>query len=168
MNVQVNRLDRVEQCAWCHWKHNPFLCKKFPQHYLNQMGVTVSECAPGTDECCLMLIIWADIDLIVAIKSINERKYFASSTIINNMVDKGSRIVAFWTRNIDILIIDTQSDGPLFFHNRKDVGNPLSKRNRVNETNTQKKFNFCFNGTNLLRMNMTNVLTYRFQHQGTF
>ena len=87
---------------------------------------SIRKCAPRTDECCLTLVLWVDISLIVARKSIHEEKYFTSSTIDNILVDKGSRIFVFWTSNIDILIIDAHSDGSLFFHNMNNFGNPLN------------------------------------------
>ena len=68
----------------------------------------------------------ADIDLIVAGKSIHERKDFTSSIIVNNLVNKWSRIVVFWTSMIDILIIDTHSNDSLLFHDMNDIGNPFS------------------------------------------
>ena len=126
VNALVNHLDMVEQCAWCRWKHNPFLFENFPHHYLNQTEVSDMRMCPR-DRWMLSYVgnlgrYWFDI----VGKSIHERKHFTSSTIVNNLVDKGSRIVVFWTSKIYIPIIDANSDGSLFFHNRNDVGNPLS------------------------------------------
>ena len=46
VNVLVNHIDMVEQCYWCHWKHNPLLSKKCPQRSLNQTEVSYNKMCP--------------------------------------------------------------------------------------------------------------------------
>ena len=126
VNAMVNHLDMVEKCAWCHWKHNPFLSEKFPQRSLNQTKVSYMRIFPK-DRWMLSYVdhlgrYWFDCSQ----KIYPWMRYFTFRTIVNNMVDKGSRIVFFWTRKIHIPIIDTHSYCPLSLHNRNNVGNPIS------------------------------------------
>ena len=112
-------LDVIESIIHCS-------LKSFPDVFKTKWEFPISDCTLGIDEFFLIFVLWADVDLIVARKSIHEQKYFASNTIVDNMVNKGSKIVLFWIRNINIPIIDTHSDGSLFFHDKNNVGNPLS------------------------------------------
>ena len=46
VNAWVNHLKMVEQCVWCHQKHNTFLSKYFPQCSLNQTIVSYMRMCP--------------------------------------------------------------------------------------------------------------------------
>lgn len=130
--------------------------KCFPCIIQTKREFLVSECDPWINKSSFRLVLWVDIDLIIAEKTIHEREYFTYGTCINNLVDKWSRIIVFLTSLINIPIIDAHLYCPLFLHDRNNIGNQINKRNRVNETILQKFFDFYF------KMNRTEVLSHWF------
>ena len=85
----------------------------------------ISEGSPWTNECHFVLALGQYVDLIVTGETIHEREYFATGAIIDNLIDKGSWIVVFGTRFVQIPIVDTHPDGSLFLCNGHDVRDPF-------------------------------------------
>jgi hypothetical protein len=50
-----------------------------------------------------------------------------------SMVDEGCRVVVLWTSLIEIPIVNTDMDGPLFFGNQNKVGDPLCQRDGIDK-----------------------------------
>ena len=83
--------------------------------------LAIGEGAPWEDKCSFVLVFQSDFDLIITKEVIHKQEDFTTGTIVDNMVDKGSMIIIFWTRFVQILIIDTYTDSTLFFGNRHNV-----------------------------------------------
>ena len=92
--------------------------------------------------------------------STNEKK-FTSSAIIDNLVNKGCRVVVLRTSLVKNPIINTNPDGPLFLCNRNKIGNPFSQWDWINETSIQQFLYFCLDSRNFLWMNRSKSLSYR-------
>ena len=71
--------------------------------------------------------------MVVSRKSIHEREDHASRTIINDLIDKGCRVVVLGTSFVKIAIIYVDTDGPLFLGNRNEVRNPFHQRDKVDK-----------------------------------
>jgi hypothetical protein len=71
--------------------------------------------------------------LIIPGKSIHKGKDFTSGAFINYLVDEGCRVVFLWTSLIEIPIVNTDTDGPLFFGNRNKVGDPFYQRDGIDK-----------------------------------
>ena len=108
-----------------------------------------------------MLISWEDFNLIISRETIHEQKNFKSGAIIDNLVNKGCRVVVLRTCLIKIPIIDTNPDGPLFLCNGNRIGNPFSQRDWINETIVQQFLYFCVDSRNFLWINRSEVLSHR-------
>ena len=48
-----------------------------------------------------------------------------AAAIVDNLIDKGSWVVVFWTCFVQIPIVDTHPNGSLFFRNGHYDGNPF-------------------------------------------
>ena len=86
----------------------------------------MSEGSPRTNECRFVLVVGQYVDLVVTGETVHKREDFTTGTIIDNLIDEGSWIVVLWTCFVQIPIIDTHSNGSLFFRNGYDVGYPFS------------------------------------------
>jgi hypothetical protein len=49
------------------------------------------------------------------------------------LVDEGHRVVVLGTSFVEISIVNTNTDGPLFFGNKNKVGDPFCQRDRVDK-----------------------------------
>ena len=81
-----------------------------------------------------MLVIWEDVDFIIAREAVHKREDFAASTIIDDLIDEWCGIIVLGTSAIDISIINTNSDSALFFGNRYYIGDPICQGDRVDKT----------------------------------
>jgi hypothetical protein len=75
--------------------------------------------------------------MVISIKSIHKREDGASDEIIDNLVDKGCRVIVLGTIPFKFLIIDTNMNGPLFLGDWDNVGNPFSQSDGINKTRFQ-------------------------------
>jgi hypothetical protein len=96
--------------------------------------LAICECTPRTNECHFVLVFGFDLDLIVSRKIIHERKGFATSTFINDLVDELCWKIIFGTCLVQITEIGTYTNSALFFIDRHRVGHPLSQMDRINKT----------------------------------
>jgi hypothetical protein len=76
---------------------------------------TVSESTPRTNESGFVLVLRSDVDLIIARKSIHERKDFVAGTVIDNLIDERGRKIVLRTSLVDIPIIYTNANTTTFF-----------------------------------------------------
>ena len=81
-----------------------------------------------------MLVFFFNFNLVIARESIHEGKRFASSTIVENLINERCRIIVFGTSGVQIAIVNTNSNGALFFINGNWIGNPFHQKNRIDET----------------------------------
>ena len=95
---------------------------------------TIRKCAPRTDKDSFMLVFLFNHNLVIARESIHERKRFTSSTIVENLIYEQRRIIVFGTSGIQITIVNTKSNGALFFIDENRIGNPFHQRNGIDET----------------------------------
>jgi hypothetical protein len=49
---------------------------------------SICKSTPRTYKCCLVLILRFDLDLVISKKSIHKRKYLASYTLIENLINE--------------------------------------------------------------------------------
>jgi hypothetical protein len=75
-------------------------------------------------ECSFVLISWVDLNLVVARETVHEGKRFMSSTIIDNLVNKGHWKIVFGISMIEIMKIRTDTNSSLCFVNGDGVGDP--------------------------------------------
>jgi len=94
-----------------HIRHRSLKC--IPNIFKAKGKPFVLESTPGEDEGCLILISRCNVDLVVARKTIHERKEFSPSTFINDLINEGSGVVIFWTGAIEITVININVDGAL-------------------------------------------------------
>jgi len=73
------------------------------------------------DEGSFLLIGRQNIDLAVTRKEIHKREYLTPSTVVNKLVNKGSKIVIFRTCTIVAMIINTNPNSALLFGHRENV-----------------------------------------------
>ena len=52
--------------------------------------------------------------MFIARKVVHEGKYLTPSAVINDLIDKGSRIIILRTGPIDVTIINTDLNGTMF------------------------------------------------------
>ena len=67
----------------------------------------VCKSTPRTYKCRLMLVLRFDLDLVIARKSIQKRKYFSSHTLIENLINERHGEVIFRTRLVQVSNIHT-------------------------------------------------------------
>jgi hypothetical protein len=77
--------------------------------------LSIGECTPRTNERRFVLVLGFDLDLIIAQKTIHERKGFTTGTFINDLVDEWGWIIIFWTCLVQITEIGTYTNRALFF-----------------------------------------------------
>lgn len=75
---------------------------------------TICEGTPRCCECGLVLILGAYVNLIVIEEAIHEGEEFMIGTYIDDLVNKGCRIIAFGTCPIKIVEVHAHAKGPLF------------------------------------------------------
>jgi len=109
----------------------------------------VSKIAPRTDKGSLMLISGCNIDLVIPRETVHKGKHFTSGTLVNELINEGCGEVILRTGLVDVTVINTDSNGTLFFIHRDDIGNPISEWTGVNKASLEKLLNFCFNGCSL-------------------
>ena len=73
-----------------------------------------------------MLVGWENINLIVAGEAIHEGKNNAFGTVVDYLIDIGSREIVFWTNPIQISEFDTNPNSALIFVHMDYVGHPFS------------------------------------------
>ena len=108
-----------------------------------------------------MLISQENVNLIVTRKTVHEGKNLTLGTVINDLIDKGSRIIILRTGTIDVMVINTDPNGTMFLIYRNNVGDPFCQGNWVDETSVEKFLNLTFNGGSFLRGHRTNALMNR-------
>jgi hypothetical protein len=77
--------------------------------------LTICECTPRTNEGRFVLVFRFDLDLIISLKTFDERKDFATNTFINDLVDDWCWKIIFGTCLVQITEIDTYTNRALFF-----------------------------------------------------
>lgn len=63
----------------------------------------VGECAPRHNESSFILILLADLDLIIALKTIHEGKDLISGANVNDLIIKESGIIIHWPCLVEIV-----------------------------------------------------------------
>ena len=110
-----------------------------------------------------MLISWKNFNLIIARKIIHEGKNLTPGTVVNDLINKRSRIIILGTSLINITIINVYSNGSLFLIYKNNIRDPFCQRNQINETRFEKLFHFGLNGSNFPRMHQTKTLINKFR-----
>lgn len=85
------------------------------------MEIFVSKSTPQTDKGSFVLIGRRNIDLVVTRKAIHKREYLTPNIVIDQLVNKGSRIIVFWICAIDVTIINTNPNSALPFRHRDNI-----------------------------------------------
>ena len=101
-----------------------------------------------------MMIDGKNLYLIVAKKSINERKDDTSSTVIDDLIDMRSQEIVLRTSLVQFSKIDTDSNSALLFCYRDNVRYPFRQGYRINKPYLQKLFYFSFDSRTLPRMDL--------------
>jgi len=118
----------------------------------------VREHTPWADKRCLLFVGRCDIDLIITRIIIHRGKDLAPHTLINDLINEGSRIVVFRTSTIKISIICPNADCALFFSYRDNIRHPVCKGDGIDEPSFKKLFNFTLNSSDLPRMHQAKPL----------
>jgi hypothetical protein len=105
-----------------------------------------------------VLILRNNINLIIYEETIHQREDFSSSTIVDNLVDKGGRKVIFRTSFVNIPIIHAYADCALFLFYRDNIGNPVSEGHRVNKANFENFLDFKPDSNHFTWVNWTKAL----------
>jgi hypothetical protein len=84
----------------------------------------ICKSAPRGSECGFILVSWVDVNLVVSREIVHEGQSLVTSTIINNLVDKGCWKVFFGIGVIEIAKFHIDVDSALFFVNKDKVGDP--------------------------------------------
>lgn len=114
---------------------------------------------PRIDKGSFMLISWFDTDLVITWEAIHEGKWFTSSIIVYNLVNAWGRIVSFGTNTIQIMVVDAYLNCSLFFINGNHIRYPFCQGNMIDEIVVQQLFNFCLNGSCILRVDWPKPLS---------
>ena len=77
------------------------------------------------------------------------------------MIDKWGRIIVLRTSFVEILIINTYTDGTLFLSSEYDVRDPFGQKYRIDKINFEEFFDFGFNRGYLFSMNWPKSLSNR-------
>ena len=81
--------------------------------------------SPWKNEYHFMLVGRKYLNLIVSRKSIHEREDDTSNKVVDNLFDMWSRKIVFRKIFVQVLEIDTDSNGALFFVHRDNVRYPF-------------------------------------------
>ena len=73
---------------------------------------------PRTDKGSLMLISRENFNLIITRKTVHEGKNLTPDIVINDLIDKGSRIIILRKSSINITIINADAYSSLFIIDR--------------------------------------------------
>ena len=76
---------------------------------------------PRENESSLMLVLGFNLYLIVSRKAVHKRKYLASRTLIQDLIDKWCGKIIFRTGTIQVMKISAYADRSLLFINRNGV-----------------------------------------------
>jgi hypothetical protein len=72
-----------------------------------------------------MLVLGFDLNLIVSLKTIHERKYYTTHTFIDNLINKWGWKIVFRESLVQIVEIHTNKNRALFLVDRKWVWHPF-------------------------------------------
>ena len=111
--------------------------------------VLIGKSSPWTNKSGLVLISGSNIDMVISRKTVHKRVHFASDTLVNNLINEWCGEIILRTGSINIMIIDTNTDGPLFFSHRHVVGDPICEWDRINKTGFKKLLYFGLNSCSL-------------------
>ena len=112
----------------------------------------IGKSSPWTDKGGFVLVSRGNIYLVIPRKTVHKGVHFTPSTLVNKLINKGCGEIIFRAGLIDITVINTNTDGTLFFILRHDVGDPIYEQNGVNEAGFEKLFYFCLNSCSLSRV----------------
>ena len=82
----------------------------------------------------VVLILFPYLNLVITGKTIHERKYFMSGTVINDLVNDRSGKIVLWTWQVQIIKVSIDMNGTLFFINGNRIGNPSGICNGIYKT----------------------------------
>ena len=82
---------------------------------------SIRKCAPRGCECRLITVLFSDLDLVIARKSILEGKGLMFSACIDDLIDEGYWEVVFGTCPIEIVEVCANMDGTMFFIHRNRI-----------------------------------------------
>jgi hypothetical protein len=94
-------------------RHGPLECGS--SIFKTEGHLTICECTPWKNECRFVLVFRFDLNLIVSLKTIHERKGFTTSTFIDYLVDERCWKIIFGTCLVQITEIGTYTNRALFF-----------------------------------------------------
>ena len=77
---------------------------------------------PQRNKNCIFCIFSIYQDLVITCVKIHKQLHFMLSTIINQNVNVWQRKIIFWAGFVEIFVIDTYSDFPIFLGNRNNIG----------------------------------------------
>ena len=80
---------------------------------------SVCECAPWGCECCLIMVLFLDLELVISIKTVHEGKGLMSDACIDDLIDEGCGEVVFGTCPIEVMEVYANVNGSLFFYSRE-------------------------------------------------
>jgi hypothetical protein len=102
-----------------------------------------------------MLILRFHLNLIIPLKSIHKRKYFASHALVKNLFNERSQEVMFSRSLVQVLKIHTYMDSFFLFIYKNMVRHPFSQGSKVDETNIKYLLYLCLNSRGLPRINIS-------------
>jgi hypothetical protein len=100
-------------------RHGPLECGS--SIFKAKRYLTICECTPRTNECRFVFVFGFDLDLIISQKTVHERKGFATSTFINDLVNEWCWKIIFGTCLVQIMEIGTYTNRALLFINRHRI-----------------------------------------------
>ena len=140
--------------------HSPLKC--FSSIFKAEGHLPVHKSTPRTNESNLMLVLGFNLYLIVSRKAIHKRKYLASRTLIQNLIDKWCGKIIFRTCMIQVTKINAYVDRSLLLINQNGVRNPLCQGNVIDKTDIQQFFYLSLNRGCFSRIHRTQMLSNRF------
>ena len=96
-----------------------------------------------------MLIRRKNVNLVIPRKPIHKGKNVTPSIVINDLINKRSRIIILRASMVNVTVINTDMNGTLFIIYRNNIGNPLCQGNQIDKTSFKKFLNFSLNSGNL-------------------
>jgi hypothetical protein len=85
---------------------------------------TICKITPRGSECGFILIVWVDLNLIIARESVHKGESFMADAVVDNLINERHWKVVFGTCVIEITKVCENVDSALFFVNGYRVGNP--------------------------------------------
>jgi hypothetical protein len=109
-----------------------------------------------------MLVLGFDLNLIISQKIVHERKYFATCTLIDNMINKQGWKIVFQARFFQIVETHTNVNHALLLVDMNQARYPFHQLYRVDETNFEEFLYLSLYCRCFLRIDWENILSDHF------